>query len=130
MSNDSRFIHKRITALVSANPCIKLQELAISLNIERHKIEGVLKEQYGYGFREFKKRVRLNHVIGLITKDNPRISIKEIAATIGIIPNNLHRFIRSMTGCCVRELRDNKMSTSGYSLIRRSLKHQNKIFQK
>jgi AraC-like DNA-binding protein len=108
MSSNMRLIHKRITALISANPCIKLQELAVSLGIDRYKIEEALKEQYGCGYRELKNRVRLNYVVELLTKDGPGTPIKEIAAAINIKPNNLSRFVRSMTGCCARELRDNK----------------------
>jgi AraC-like DNA-binding protein len=115
MSGNMRLIHKRITALIFSNPCITLQELAVSLGIDRKKIEGALKEQYGYGFRELKNRVRLNYVAELLTKDAPRISIKEIAAAVNINPTNISRFIRSMTGCCPSELRGN--NDAGFRLF-------------
>jgi AraC-like DNA-binding protein len=110
MSTETSALYKRIDALLFANPCIMLPELAVSLGIDRRRIEGALQERYGCGFRTHKNRVRLSRIISLLAEDDPRISIKEIAAAVDIIPNNLHRFVRSMTGCCIRELRGDERS--------------------
>jgi len=109
MSSDIALINKRISELVFANPCLTLPELAISLGIDRRKIEEALKKQYGHGFRALKNKVRLDYIIKLLVKDNPRNSIKEIATAVDMHPNNLSRFIRMMTGCCARELRNDNM---------------------
>jgi AraC-like DNA-binding protein len=108
MRSDLSFLHKQIKASISTNPCITLHALAVSFDIDRRKIEGCLQEMYGCGFRELKNQIRLNYIIVLLTKSNPRMSIKEIAAIVGLSPNHLSRFIRSMTGRCARELRDDK----------------------
>jgi hypothetical protein len=108
MSNDISPLHKRIDDLISANPSITLQELARSMGIDRHKIESAIQEHYGYGFRELKNWARLNLIVSLLTEQGPRIFLNEIAITVGLTPNALYRFIRSMTGRCARELRGNK----------------------
>jgi AraC-like DNA-binding protein len=130
MSGNLPLIHKRIIAFVSANPRITLPELALSLDIERHKIEGALKERYGYGFRELKNRIRLNYVVDMLTENSQRASIKELAAAVNINPTNLSRFIRAKTGCCPRELRGDKTNNPGNRAIRRSFEALKQDFPK
>jgi AraC-like DNA-binding protein len=115
MKSNVRLLCRQIDLLISSNPRVTLSELSHSIGMDRRRIEYALREKYGCSFREFKNRARLNHVMALLTEENTRISIKEVATTIGITPNALSRFIRSKTGNCAKELRSNKGIIRGIS---------------
>jgi AraC-like DNA-binding protein len=108
MKSNSYLLCKRINDMISSNPCMTLPKLAQLSGINRWKIENILREQLGYGFRELNNRARLNSIMPFLIDDNARIAIKDIACKMGISPNALSRFIHSMTGKSARELRDSK----------------------
>ena len=105
MRGDMNLLYKQVNDLISSKLCIKLHELADSIGIDRRKIEGALRERYGYGFREFKNQARQKRINKLLAEK--RISIKDIAIKMGVTPNALSRFIRTRMGKCSRELRNN-----------------------
>ncbi|MBN1570355.1 MAG: AraC family transcriptional regulator [Acidobacteria bacterium] len=102
-----KLLPNKIQELLAANPDLKLQMVAHSIGIDRHKIENTIRDCYGCTFREFKNEFRLKQVIEVLEKE-PDTRIKELAADIGLTPNALSRFIKSMTGRSARELRRQK----------------------
>jgi transcriptional regulator GlxA family with amidase domain len=118
MNKEANLLCRRIDALVSANPCVTLPDLAGTIGVDRRKIERAIRERYGYGFRELKNRARLNVIAAFLNEERPRMLIKNIAVAVGVTPNALSRFIRSMTGRCARELLRNNTRNAGR--IRRS----------
>lgn len=105
MREDMQLLCERAASLLSANPSSTLHEVARSIGTDRHKIQRAIREQYGFCFRELKKRIRLTKALTLLTNERCSPYVKEIAAEIGITPNALSRFIRSMTGRCPTDLR-------------------------
>ena len=101
-------VFNHIDSLISANPRLRLQELAQTVGIDRHQIEQEIRERCGFCYGELKRRARLKRVLALLLEENPSRSVKEIAAEVGLTPNHLSRFVRSMTGHRASELRCHK----------------------
>ena len=107
MRQDTHSISQSVDYLISADPRLKLRELARAIGTDRHSIEYSIRERYGISFRELKKGYRMKRVQTLF-EQHPGISIKQIAAEVGVTPNHLSHFIRSITGQCAREWRRHK----------------------
>jgi len=107
MHHNMHLISTRVDSLLLVDQSLTLQEIAHSIGIDRHKIEAAIQERYSFSFRELKKQVRLKRAVALLEKQ-PRCYIKEISAVLGVTPNYLSRFIKSMTGHCATELRCQK----------------------
>jgi AraC-like DNA-binding protein len=104
MSQEMDFLSQKVGYLLSANPGLTLKEIARSVGVDRHKIEWAVRQQYGFSFRELKKRTKLKRVTKLLLERQRSFCIKEIAFEVGLTPNALSRFIKSMTGKCATEL--------------------------
>jgi AraC-like DNA-binding protein len=96
---------KEVFLLLSSNPRLTLKEIAILTNIDRHKIQHAIREQYGFGFKELRKAIRFDLAILLLSEKPRKYRIKEVAVKLGLTPNYLSRLIKSMSGCCATDLR-------------------------
>jgi AraC-like DNA-binding protein len=97
---------KQIESLILAKPCIALRELSSSIGVNRQKIEYAIRMQYNFNFRQLKKYALMNQVRELLFANAPHLFIKEIAAVVGMTPNALSRFVKSMTGYTASEIRN------------------------
>lgn len=107
MREDMQSLCERAVSLLSSNPHLTLQEIAHLMQTDRHNIERAVIEYCGFRFEEAKKRVRLKRALQLL-EEQPDSYLKEVAADVGLTPNHLSYFIRSMTGHRARELRRHK----------------------
>jgi transcriptional regulator GlxA family with amidase domain len=107
MREGMQLLCERAASLLSANPSLTLHEIARTIGTDRHNIEHALRERWGISFRELKIKARLKGALTLL-KEQPGRYVKEIAADVGLTPNHLSRFIRSMTGHCATESRRHK----------------------
>jgi len=108
MDADIKELCERVVALLFSKSDLSLQEIARSVGTDRHKIEQAVTGQYGFCFCELKKRARLNRALKLLREEQPVRYVKEIAAELGITPNALSRLVKSMTGRCPTDLRNQK----------------------
>ena len=108
MDADVKELCEKVISLLLSKSDLSLQEIARSIGTDRHKIEQAVAEQCGFCFRELKKRARLNHALRLLKEEQPVRYVKEIAAELGITPNALSRSVKSMTGRCPTDLRNQK----------------------
>jgi AraC-like DNA-binding protein len=97
----------KVESLLSEDPSLTLHELAQALGTDRHKIEQSIRARYGFSFRELKKRVRLERALTLLEMQRGSY-IKEIAAEVGLTPNYLSHFVKSMTGRLATDVRRQK----------------------
>jgi transcriptional regulator GlxA family with amidase domain len=90
--------------MLSANPRLTLAEIAHRTGTDRRKIQRIIKAQYGCGFKGLKNAIRLQRAQALLTDLHRKYSVKEVAAEVGVTPNALSRFIKTMIGCCPTKL--------------------------
>jgi AraC-like DNA-binding protein len=105
MHNNMCFTSKTIEGFLSANPNLTLQDISHLIGVNRQTIEGVVREDLGFGFRELKKRSRLKRAAALLLDKQKKHTVKETAASVGLTPNALSRFIKKMTGYSPTALR-------------------------
>jgi transcriptional regulator GlxA family with amidase domain len=108
MQKDAQSISERereVAILLSSNPRLTLMQIARQSGADRRKIQRAIREKYRCGFKRLKNAVRLKRVQTLLTEKRQKYSVKEIAAEIGVTPNALSRFVKTMTGHCPTELR-------------------------
>lgn len=95
----------KIVSYLEECPRVLLKDISAKLRVERHTIEGVIREFTGLSFRDYQKRALLAEATKLLCQ-NPNRSIKEIASTLGYEhPRDFSRFIKRETGKTPVELR-------------------------
>ena len=101
-------ISQKIVMLLSSNPQLTLKEIARVIAADRHIVQRAVREQYGCSFRYLRNAIRISYISALLREEHRQYYIKEIAADIGITPNALSRFVKTMTGRYPTELRSLK----------------------
>jgi|WetSurMetagenome_2_1015567.scaffolds.fasta_scaffold261487_1 AraC-like DNA-binding protein len=108
MQRDTASIAQEIVMLLCSNPQLTLKDIACVVAVDRHSIQKAIREQYRCSFRYLQNQIRLSYVRSLLREEHCRYCIKEIAESMGITPNALSRFVKTMTGHYPTELRSLK----------------------
>jgi AraC-like DNA-binding protein len=109
VAHDMRFLFERIKAELGRNPAVTLRALTRKIGIDRHVLEKAVRYELDTSFRAYKQFKRLQLATNLI-RTQKNLSLKEIAAMLGVSPNYLSRFISIATGQSPRKLRKDDLS--------------------
>src|SRR5437773_8601960 len=82
MAYDRRRVFAELDRRLTADPCLRLKQLARDLGVERHTIEDIVREIKSMTFRRYQKGKLLQKTRVIIRK-KPNSSGKEIAAELG-----------------------------------------------
>ncbi len=105
MVYDLRGLFEGVRRRLAHNPALELADVAADLKVERHTIEGAVREVTGKSFRRFRRDIRLQVALDALTS-RPEQSIKEIAFHAGFRSTQAFaRFIRKAYGCSPTDLR-------------------------
>jgi AraC-like DNA-binding protein len=105
MAYDLTGLFSRVSNEMRRNPYSQLHDLSGYLGVGRHTIEKSLKVATGKSFREYRANVLLEHARSQL-EQNPNLSIKEIAFSIGFhSQRSFCRFIKATAGCSPKALR-------------------------
>lgn len=105
MAYDRGSLYKIIFDLLSQNLQLTLADISDELSVNRHTIETLVREFANVSFRELHTNLILEKAKTLLTTQ-PRLSIKEIAYSLGYEPRAFARFVKSRTGKTPSELRN------------------------
>jgi AraC-like DNA-binding protein len=106
MAYDLTGLFNRVTKEMRGNPYAQLHGLSGHLGVGRHTIEKSVKAATGKSFREYRATVLLEHARSQL-RQNPHLSIKEIAFSIGFhSQRSFCRFIKATAGCSPKALRE------------------------
>src|SRR5207247_10739805 len=105
MAYDKRKLLAELDRRLTADPCLRLKQLAHELGIERHTIEDIVQEMKSMTFRRYQKGKLLQKTRIIIGK-KPNSSGKEIAAELGYQSSkSFSRFVKRATGRTLSEIR-------------------------
>ena len=106
MAYDLTGLYGRVSKEMRRNPYSQLHYLSRYLGVGRHTIEKSVKAATGTSFREHRTKVLLEHARSRL-EQNPNLSIKEIAFSIGFrSQRSFCRFIKATAGCSPKVLRE------------------------
>jgi AraC-like DNA-binding protein len=104
--SDQNIIHK-IENKILVRPQVKLQDIARSLNIERHRIEKAVRVCASMSYRDYRKMLLARRAVDLLVGDS-ELPEKALAGKLGYKSLSAFiRFIKSSTGhtpCQLRKL--------------------------
>ncbi len=105
MAYDRRKLFAELDRRLTADPCLRLKQLAHDLGIERHTVEDIVQETKAMTFRRY-QRGKLLQKTRVVIRKKPNSSGKEIAAELGYrSPKSFYRFIKRATGWTMTEIR-------------------------
>lgn len=98
MAYHRRKLFAKLDRRLTADPCLRLKQLAHDLGVERHTIENIVRETKGKSFRKFQKGKLLRKALRVLMKESDK-SIKEIAVALGYASSEpFSRFVKTHTG--------------------------------
>lgn len=106
MAYDLTGLFSGVNKEMRRKPYSQLHDLSRYLGVGRHTIEKSVKAATGKSFREYRSNMLLEHARARL-KQNPNLSIKEIAFSIGFhSQRSFCRFIKAAAGCSPKALRE------------------------
>src|SRR5438552_1345007 len=105
MAYDRWKLFAELDRRLTADPCLRLKQLANDLGVERHTIEDIDQEMISMTFRRYQKGKLLRKTRVIIRK-KPNSSGKEIAAELGYRScKSFSRFVKRATGWTLSAIR-------------------------
>jgi transcriptional regulator GlxA family with amidase domain len=107
--NSGRLL-KKMDALLSDEPYMRLSDIAETIGVDRHTIENAVRSRRRTTFREYRSRLLLQAARKML--DQPHMSVKEIGIRLGYASAaSFSRFIFRATGRSPSRLRDDGNSS-------------------
>lgn len=88
-------LSRRLGSLLKTDPGLSLSDLTRTIDANHDGIECAIQTKDKPGFRELKRRNRLNRAVMRLIEGQSGLYLEEIAALIGVKPNALPHLIRS-----------------------------------
>ena len=105
MAYNRRALLKKLDALVSGSPRIRLSEIAGTLGVDRHTIENAMRSNRHMSFRQYRRKELLKKAQELL--EQPHLSVKEIGIKLGYASAaSFSRFVQQSTGKSPSRLRE------------------------